>query len=188
VTPEDILGKSGLMGQIKKRLVERALAGELNAHLNSESSDKSASPNSRNGSSKKTVTSTDGELELSIPRDRQGSFEPILMPKHQRRIVGLDEKILALYARGNNTRDISAQLEELYGGAKISATVISEVIDSVSVDVKVWQSRPLNEVYPIVYLDALYVKSRSQAESANGQSMSSWASTGRAINSYWVYG
>lgn len=156
-TPEDILGKSGLMGQIKKRLVERALAGELNHHLNSEGSAESATANSRNGSSKKTVQSPDGELELSIPRDRKGSFEPILVPKHQRRIVGLDEKILALYARGNSTRDISAQLEELYGGAKISASVISEVIDSISEDVKAWQSRPLDEVYPIVYLDALYV-------------------------------
>ena len=157
VTPEDILGKSGLMGQIKKRMVERALAGELNAHLTRESADERTPANSRNGSSKKTVTSTDGDLELSIPRDRQGRFEPILVPKHQRRIVGLDEKILALYARGNSTRDISAQLEELYGGAKISASVISEVIDSVSADVKAWQSRPLDEVYPIVYLDALYV-------------------------------
>ena len=156
-TPEDILGKSGLMGQIKKRLVERALAGELNHHLQSEGSEAGPAPNSRNGSSKKTVQSTEGELELSIPRDRNGSFEPILVPKHQRRIAGLDEKILALYARGNSTRDISAQLEELYGGAKISATVISEVIESVSEDVKAWQSRPLDEVYPIVYLDALYV-------------------------------
>ncbi|MEL7141790.1 MAG: IS256 family transposase [Cyanobacteria bacterium J06643_4] len=156
-TPEDILGKAGLMDQIKKRLVERALAGELNHHLTSEALDENEAPNSRNGSSKKTVQSQDGELELSIPRDRNGSFEPVLVPKHQRRIAGLDDKILALYARGNSTRDISAQLSELYGGAKISASVISEVIDSVSEDVKAWQSRPLDEVYPIVYLDALYV-------------------------------
>ncbi|KPQ31321.1 MAG: putative transposase [Phormidesmis priestleyi Ana] len=156
-SPEDILGESGLMSQIKKRLVERALAGELNHHLKSEASEAVIAPNSRNGSSPKTVQSTDGKLELSIPRDRNGSFEPILVPKHQRRIAGLDEKILALYARGNSTRDISAQLEELYGGAKISAAVISEVIDSVSEDVKAWQSSPLEEVYPIVYLDALYV-------------------------------
>ena len=156
-SPEDILGEAGLMKQIKKRLVERALAGELNGHLKSSASDEEAAPNSRNGRSKKTVTCEDGELELSIPRDRNGSFEPILVPKHQRRIAGLDEKILALYARGNSTRDISAQLEELYGGAKISAAVISEVIESVSEDVKAWQSRPLDEVYPIVYLDALYV-------------------------------
>ena len=156
-SPEDILGESGLMKQIKKRLVERALAGELNHHLKSDRLEAAVTPNSRNGSSKKTVQSEDGELDLSIPRDRRGSFEPILVPKHQRRIAGLDEKILALYARGNSTRDISAQLEELYGGAKISAAVISDVIESVSEDVKAWQSRPLDEVYPIVYLDALYV-------------------------------
>ncbi len=155
--PEDILGESGLMKQIKKRLIERVLAGELNGHLKSEAADDTAAPNSRNGSSKKTIQSEDGALDLAIPRDRNGSFEPILIPKHQRRIAGLDEKILALYARGNSTRDISAQLEELYGGAKISAAVISEVIESVSEDVKAWQLRPLDEVYPIVYLDALYV-------------------------------
>lgn len=156
-SPEDILGETGLMKQLKKRLIERALAGELTHHLKREASDKDTSPNSHNGSSKKTVQSDDGELELSIPRDRNSSFAPMLVPKHQRRITGLDEKILALYARGNSTRDISAQLEELYGGAKISAAVISEVIESVSEDVKAWQSRPLDEVYPIVYLDALYV-------------------------------
>ena len=124
------------MKQIKKRLVERALSGELNARLKSEASVEAIAPNSRNGCSKKTVQSEGAELELSIPRDRNGSFEPILVPKHQRRIAGLDDKILALYARGNSTRDLSAQLEELYGGAKISAAVISEVIDSVREDVK----------------------------------------------------
>jgi transposase-like protein len=102
------------------------------------------------------VQSTQGDLELSIPRDRNGDFEPILVPKHQRRLSGLDEKILALYARGSSTRDISAQLEELYG-AKVSASLISEVTDAVSEDVKAWQCRPLDEVYPMVYLDALYV-------------------------------
>lgn len=156
-TPEDILGEGGLMKQIKKRLVERALAGELNAHLQGEAVDDTVAPNSRNGSSKKTVQSEDGALELSIPRDRNGSFDPILVPKHQRRIAGLDEKILSLYARGNSTRDIRAQLEELYGGAMISPAVISEVIESVTEEVKAWQLRPLDEVYPIVYLDALYV-------------------------------
>jgi len=102
------------------------------------------------------VQSTQGDLDLSIPRDRNGDFEPILVPKHQRRLSGLDEKILALYARGSSTRDISAQLEELYG-AKVSASLISEVTDAVSEEVKAWQCRPLDEVYPILYLDALYV-------------------------------
>ena len=98
-------------------------------------------------------------MELSIPRDRNSSFEPVLVPKHERRLSGLDEKILALYARGSSTRDISAQLEELYG-AKISAALISEVTDAVTEDVRRWQSRPLELLYPILYLDALYVNIR----------------------------
>jgi transposase-like protein len=135
-------------------LIERALAGELSHHLKHQTEEEQR--NSRNGYSKKTVQSNQGEMELSIPRDRQGNFEPILVPKHERRIAGLDEKILALYARGMSTRDISAQLEELYG-AKVSASVISEVTDAVMEEVKAWQARPLEEIYPIVYLDALYV-------------------------------
>ena len=158
--PEDILGESGLLKQLSTRLVERALAGELNHHLSHPEESPPAPDggrrNSRNGYSKKTVQSTQGDLDLSIPRDRNGDFEPILVPKHQRRLSGLDEKILALYARGTSTRDISAQLEELYG-ANVSASLVSEVTDAVSEDVKAWQCRPLDEVYPIVYLDALYV-------------------------------
>ena len=153
-SPEEILRESGLLKQLSKRLIERALAGELKAHLKEQA--EAGQNNSRNGHSKKTVQSNHGEMELSIPRDRQGSFEPVLVPKHQRRIAELDEKILALYARGMSTRDISAQLEELYG-AKVSASLISEVTDSVLEEVKAWQTRPLDEVYPIVYLDALYV-------------------------------
>ena len=153
-SPEEILGESGLLKQLSKRLIERALAGELKAHLKEQA--EAGQNNSRNGHSKKTVQSNHGEMELSIPRDRQGSFEPVLVPKHQRRIAELDEKILALYAQGMSTRDISAQLEELYG-AKVSASLISEVTDSVLEEVKAWQTRPLDEVYPIVYLDALYV-------------------------------
>ena len=153
-SPEEILGESGLLKQLSKRLIERALAGELKAHLKEQA--EAGQNNSRNGHSKKTVQSNHGEMELSIPRDRQGSFEPVLVPKHQRRIAELDEKILALYARGMSTRDISAQLEELYG-AKVSASLISEVTDSVLEEVKAWQTRPLDEVYPIVYLDASYV-------------------------------
>lgn len=153
-SPEEILGESGLLKQLSKRLIERALAGELKAHLKEQAEE--GEKNSRNGYSKKTVQSNHGEMELSIPRDRQGSFEPVLVPKHQRRLAELDEKILALYARGMSTRDISAQLEELYG-AKVSASLISEVTDSILEEVKAWQTRPLDEVYPIVYLDALYV-------------------------------
>jgi putative transposase len=155
--PEEILGESGLLKQLTKRLVERALAGELNHHLKArEVVDDTVPSNSRNGHSPKTVQSEQGELELAIPRDRQGTFEPVLVPKHQRRLSGLDDKILSLYARGMSTRDISLQLEELYG-AQVSSAIISEVTDTVSEDVKAWQRRPLDELYPIVYLDALYV-------------------------------
>ncbi len=162
-SPEEILGESGLLKQLSKRLIERALAGELNHHLQaskangSEAEQSESSPaNSRNGYSKKTIRSEQGEMELSIPRDRQGDFEPVLVPKHQRRVAGLDDKIVAMYARGSTTRDISAQLEELYG-VKVSATLISEVTDEVLEDVKQWQTRPLEGLYPVVYLDALYV-------------------------------
>jgi len=153
-SPEAILGESGLLKQLTKRLVERALAGELNHHL--KAADGNDSRNSRNGHSSKTIQSEHGELELAIPRDRQSTFEPVLVPKHQRRLNGLDDKILALYARGMSTRDISLQLEELYG-AQVSPAIISEVTDTVSEDVKAWQCRPLDELYPITYLDALYV-------------------------------
>ena len=156
-SPEAVLGENGLLKQLSKRLVERALAGELSHHLNQSAASADKVSNSRNGHTKKTIQSEQGPLALQIPRDRNGSFEPVLVPKHQRRIAGLDEKILSLYARGMSTRDISAQLEELYGGAKVSAELISGVIETVSEDVRVWQSSPLSEVYPIVYLDALYV-------------------------------
>ena len=162
-TPEEILGESGLLKQLSKRLIERALASELTHHLDRESQESSEPTqpeserrNSRNGFSKKTVHSQQGDMNLSIPRDRNGEFEPVLVPKHQRRLAGLDEKILAMYARGLGVRDISAQLEELYG-ATVSPALISEVTDAVSEEVKSWQMRPLDPLYPILYLDALYV-------------------------------
>jgi putative transposase len=160
-TPEQILGEGGLVKTLTQRLIERALAGELTTHLKAgDRLTEAAAPpsprNSRNGYSKKTVQTDQGNLSLEIPRDRQGEFEPILVPKHQRRLAGLDEKIIALYARGLSTRDISAQLQDLYG-IELSASLISEVTDSVLEEVKAWQSRPLEEMYPIVYLDALYL-------------------------------
>jgi putative transposase len=170
-SPEAVLGESGLLKQLTKRLIERALVGELNHHLKGQASDSealealeelSSAPsvargrNRRNGYSSKTVQSKHGELDLSIPRDRAGAFEPILVPKHQRRLAGLDEKVIGLYARGLSVHDISAELKELYG-VTVSESLISEVTDSVLEEVKAWQSRPLDEMYPISYLDALYV-------------------------------
>jgi transposase-like protein len=150
-TPEDILGESGLLKQLSQRLIERKLAGELTRHLKTDVlprdepiENERCGSNSRNGYSKKTVQSQYGVIELSIPRDHKGEFEPVLVPKHQRRLAGLDEKILALYARGLSIRNISAQLEELYG-AQISASLISEVTE----EVKAWQCRPLERVKPL---------------------------------------
>jgi putative transposase len=157
--PEDIIGQDGLLKQLTQRLMERALAGELSYHLQTEPDDAGETltkRNSRNGHSKKTVQSEQGRLELDIPRDRNGTFEPILVPKHQRRLAGLDDQIISLYGRGLSTRDIQAQLLDLYG-VEIAEGMITEVTNEVLDEVKAWQSRPLDELYPILYLDALYV-------------------------------
>jgi putative transposase len=159
--PEDILGQDGLLKQLTQRLMERALTGELSYHLQTEAAagpedEEPKRRNSRNGYSKKTVQSEQGAMELDIPRDRNGTFEPILVPKHQRRLAGLDEKIISLYGRGLSTRDIQAQLQDLYG-VEIAEGMITTVTNEVLDEVKAWQSRPLDELYPVLYLDALYV-------------------------------
>jgi transposase-like protein len=164
--PEAILGKEGLLKQLTKRLVERALQVELSHHLEQpdldleiENPQEGATRNSRNGYSAKTVQGDLGQISLQVPRDRHSSFEPVLVPKGQRRLAGLEQKIIALYARGSSTRDIQAQLQELYG-VEISATLISQVTDVVIEEVRQWQSRSLEPLYPIVWLDALVVKVR----------------------------
>lgn len=164
-SPEQILGEEGLIKQLSKRLIERALQAELANHLQNtpkgESPSSSKSVNSRNGYSAKTIQTEQGACDLQIPRDRLSEFEPIIVPKGQRRLAGLDDKILALYARGNSTRDIQAQLEELYG-IELSPTLISQVTDAVADEVRQWQTRPLDTLYPILFLDALYVKIRQE--------------------------
>ena len=160
-TPEEILGKNGLLKQLTKRMVERALEGEMNEHLGYKKHQKNIpTSNSRNGSSKKTVKGDLGELELNIPRDRDGSFEPALIEKHQTRFDGFDDKIIAMYAHGMTTRDMSSQLKDIYG-VNLSASFISNVTDSIMPEVKAWQSRPLESIYPIVYLDAIHIKNRN---------------------------
>lgn len=161
--PKDILGKNGLLKQLTKRLVERTLEAELAGHLGYEphSIKGRGSGNNRNGKGHKTVQSDTGALEIEVPRDRNGTFEPQLVKKRQRRLEGFDDKVLALYARGLSTRDIQGQLEELYG-AEVSPTLISNVTNAVMEDVRAWQSRPLSAVYPILYFDALFVKSRQE--------------------------
>jgi transposase-like protein len=161
--PKQILGKEGLLKQLTKRLVERALQAELTDHLGYEpnAGEGRGAENSRNGYGQKTLQGDSGPIPIEVPRDRNSSFEPQLVKKRQRRLEGFDDKVLALYSRGLSTRDIQGQLEELYG-AEVSPTLISNVTDAVLEDVRAWQSRPLSAVYPILYFDALFVKTRQE--------------------------
>lgn len=167
-TQEDLAGPNGLLKAITKALVERMLEGELTHHLGYEKNDPAGygSGNSCNGKTRKTLRSEQGEMEVAVPRDRQGSFEPQLVRKHQTRWNGLDDKIIALYARGMTVRDIQAQLHEMYG-VDVSPGLISEVTDAVLDEVKAWQSRPLECMYPVLYLDALMVKMRHEGRVEN---------------------
>jgi putative transposase len=160
-TREELLGKDGILKQLTKRLVEHALEGEMTHHLGYEphAPEGKNTGNSRNGKTTKTVIGENGEMEIVVPRDRNGEFEPKLIEKRQRRLPGFDDKVIALYARGMTTREIQGHLHELYG-VEVSPQLISAVTDSVMEDVAAWQSRPLDPVYPIVYLDALHVKMR----------------------------
>ena len=166
--PEDILGEQGLLKQLSKAIVERALGAELTEHLGYEKHDPAGygKGNSRNGTTEKTLKSKNGEITVEVPRDRNSTFEPQIVRKHQRRFDGFDEKILSMYARGMTTRDIQGHLEEIYG-VEVSSTLISNVTDAVVEEVKAWQSRPLDTVYPIVYLDALHVKIRDAGHVQN---------------------
>ncbi|MCP4385280.1 MAG: IS256 family transposase [Hyphomicrobiales bacterium] len=161
--PEDLTGDDGLLKQLKKALIERALGAELSGHLGYEKGDPAGrgSGNSRNGSSAKTVLTEDGQIDISVPRDRTGSFEPKLIAKGQTRFDGFDHKILSLYGRGMTVREIQGHLAELYG-TEVSPDLISRVTDAILEDVREWQSRPLEPVYPVVFFDALRVKIRDE--------------------------
>jgi putative transposase len=161
--PEDLTGEDGLFKQLKKALIERALGAELTEHLGYQKGDPDGrrTGNSRNGTSAKTVLTEDGEIEIAIPRDRAGSFEPQLIAKGQRRFDGFDDKILSLYARGMTVREIQGHLAELYG-TEVSPDLISRVTDAVLDEVRDWQNRPLDPVYPVVFFDALRVKIRDE--------------------------
>jgi transposase-like protein len=163
---ESILGESGLAGQLKKRLAERMLSAELNHHLDTEAAH-GKSGNHRNGSSRKTVTTPEGEsLELTIPRDRQATFEPQLVAKYQRRLPGFDERVISMYARGMSVREITGHLQEIYG-LEVSPDLISNITDEVLAEVEQWQQRPLEAMYPIVYFDALRLKIRDEGTVKN---------------------
>jgi putative transposase len=162
--PKTVFESEGLLDELKKALAERILNAEMDHHLGQEP--EQAAGNHRNGTSTKTVLTDTGKLPLSIPRDRQGRFEPGLIAKYQRRFPGFDEKIIALYARGLSTRDIQGHLRELYG-VEISPELVSAVTDAVLDEVAAWQNRPLEPVYAIVFFDALRVKIRDEGTVKN---------------------
>lgn len=162
-TPEDLNQFDRLL---KKISVEAALNAEMTHHLGYEKNQPKTGMNSRNGYSAKTVLTTDGPLELLTPRDRDGTFEPQLVKKNQTRITGMDSQILALYARGMTTREITAAFKEMYD-ADVSPALISKVTDAVIEQVVEWQNRPLDTVYPIVYLDCIVLKVRQDSRVIN---------------------
>lgn len=176
-SPEAILGEQGLLAQLTKALVERALGAELTHHLQTGSrptgdaagareSGSQEAANCRNGFSKKTVLGDSGELEIAVPRDRQSRFEPRLIPKWQKRLPGFDAKIIALYARGMSVREIQALLEEQYH-VEVSPDFISTVTDAVHAEISEWQNRPLEKMYPLVFFDALRVRIRDEGTVRN---------------------
>ncbi len=184
--PEEITGPDGLLKQLTKSLLERAMAAELTHHVGYEKhrprqhtgAPRQAGPeqdiarpaparaNTRTGTSRKRVKGDFGEVEVAVPRDRLGSFEPRILPKHERRFTGFDDKILSMYARGMTTREIQAHLEEIYS-VEVSPSLVSEVTDAVLEEARIWQSRPLEPIYPILYLDALMVKMRHEGRVEN---------------------
>jgi putative transposase len=166
--PEDIIGENGLLKRLTKAVLERALQAELTSHLGYEKHDPAGnnSGNSRNGVTRKKVKGEFGEIELETPRDRKGTFEPQIVGRHQTRWTGFDDKILSMYSRGMSTREIQGHLEEMYQ-VEVSPAFISTVTSGVEEEVKEWQNRPLEAVYPILYLDALYVKMRDNGQVKN---------------------
>lgn len=165
---EELLGPDGLLSDLTKSVLERALAAELTDHLGYEPHDPAGrgSGNSRNGTSAKTVLTDLGSIDLAVPRDRVGSFEPKLVAKGQTRLAGFNERIISLYARGMTVRELQAHLREIYG-VEVSPDLISTVTDAVLEELAEWQHRPLDRVYPVVFLDAIVCKVRDQGVVSN---------------------
>lgn len=168
MTQEELFGQNGLIKALTSRLLNRVLEAEMDAHLGykKHSNVGDNSGNSRNGYSKKTVLTQAQEVELNIPRDRKSEFNPEIVPKYAKRLPLFNEQIISLYSRGMTTRDIQAHLNEIYG-VDISPELISTVTDAVHEDVREWRTRPLDSIYPIVYLDALRVNSRQNGKNEN---------------------
>ncbi len=166
--PQDLMGEDGLLKQLKKALIERAMNAELDDHLGYAKGDPTGrnGGNSRNGHGRKTIVGEDGEMEITTPRDRDATFEPQIIKKGQRRFDGFDDKIISMYARGMSVNEIRGHLEEIYG-VEVSKDLISTVTDAVMEEVRDWQSRPLDAVYPVIIFDALRVKIRDEGTVRN---------------------
>lgn len=166
--PEDLIGKDGILKQLTKRLVEKAMESELTHHLGYEKNSPAGNNtgNSRNGKTSKNIKGDFGEVPIDVPRDRTGAFQPQIIKKNQTRFDGFDDKIISMYARGMTTRDIQAHLQDIYG-VEVSPDLVSTVTDSVINEVKEWQNRPLEEIYPVLYLDATILKVRSEGRIIN---------------------
>lgn len=164
-TMDDLTGKNGLIQRLVGKMVETLLEKEMEEHLGYEkhSAEGDHSGNSRNGKGKKALKSNYGTIEIEVPRDRNGEFEPIAVKKHERSISAFDDKIISMYARGMSTRDIQAHIEELYG-AEISATTISNITEKVVETAEEWQARPLQKVYPVIFFDAIHYKVRENGK------------------------
>ena len=166
--PEEITGESGLLKRLTKAILERALESEMTHELGYEKHSLVGrnGGNSRNGKSSKKLQTDYGEMEIEVPRDREGEFAPLMVKKGQRRFTGFDDKILSMYGRGMTTRDIQGHLEEIYG-VEVSPELISTVTDGIISEVKEWQSRPLAGLYPIVFFDAIVLKVRDEGRILN---------------------
>ncbi len=163
--PATVMRQDGLLGDLKQALLNRLMAAEFDHHLVEEKA-AGAGPNHRNGTTRKRVLTDDGHVEVTIPRDRQARFDPVLIGKYQRRLPGFDDKVISLYARGLSTREIQGHLREIYG-AEVSPDLISTVTDAVTAEAAEWQSRPLDPLYPLVFFDAIRVKVRDEGTVRN---------------------
>jgi len=165
-TEDDLFGQNGVAKNLLSKTLQAILNGELTDHLGYEKSKRSSKSNNRNGYKNKTVKMESGELEIDVPRDREGTFEPTLVKKRQTRLAGFDKKIISLYARGLSVRDIQDELKEIYN-VDVSESLISNVTSAVMDEVVAWQNRPLDNIYPIVYLDCIVVKVRENKQIIN---------------------
>ena len=163
--PASVMRQDGLLGALKKALLNRMMAAEFEQHLTSDRASNEGK-NHRNGSSRKRVLAGEGHVEVTVPRDREARFDPVLIGKYQRRLPDFDDKVISMYARGMSTREIQGHLEEIYG-AEVSADLISTVTEAVLAEVAAWQSRPLEALYPVMFFDAIRVKVRDQGTVSN---------------------